>query len=134
VREPGAVPREGKRKRRAGELEKRLRDAADDAETPYSPSGCLDRVTTLHVWLERSKLLVPEKCGHFPWLEQAEVFEAQLPRFLKALGVCELRASERPSIAASFTDQQATETLKHGIVLQWPVPRARRRPRPVNDS
>ena len=44
---------------------------------------------TLHVGLERSKLMVLEDCGHFPWLEQAEVFEAQLPKFLKALGVSE---------------------------------------------
>lgn len=44
---------------------------------------------TLHVGLERSKLLVLEDCGHFPWLEQAKEFEAQLPRFMKALGVPE---------------------------------------------
>jgi proline iminopeptidase len=41
----------------------------------------------MHLCLANSKLLLIEDCGHFPWLEQAEVFEAQVPQFLKALGV-----------------------------------------------
>ena len=45
----------------------------------------------LHLCLPNSKLLVIEDCGHFVWLEQAEVFDAQVPEFLKALGVADVR-------------------------------------------
>jgi proline iminopeptidase len=41
----------------------------------------------MHLGLPNSKLLVVEDCGHFMWMEQAEVFNAQVPQFLKALGV-----------------------------------------------
>jgi proline iminopeptidase len=41
----------------------------------------------LHLCLPNSKLLLIQDCGHFPWLEQADVFNAQVPQFLKALGV-----------------------------------------------
>jgi proline iminopeptidase len=41
----------------------------------------------LHLSLSNSKLLLIEDCGHFPWLEQADTFNAQVPRFLEALGL-----------------------------------------------
>lgn len=41
----------------------------------------------LHLCLPNSKLLIIEDCGHFMWMEQAEVFNTQVPQFLKALGV-----------------------------------------------
>jgi proline iminopeptidase len=41
----------------------------------------------LHLDLPNSKLLVFEKCGHFPWMEQPEEFNAEVPRFLEALGL-----------------------------------------------
>jgi proline iminopeptidase len=40
----------------------------------------------MHLGLQNSKLLVIERCGHFPWLEQADEFNGQVPRFLEALG------------------------------------------------
>jgi pimeloyl-ACP methyl ester carboxylesterase len=39
----------------------------------------------LHLCLPNSKLLLIEDCGHFPWLEQADVFNAQVPQFLEAI-------------------------------------------------
>jgi proline iminopeptidase len=39
----------------------------------------------LHQGLPNSKLLLIEDCGHFPWLEQADAFHAQVPRFLEAM-------------------------------------------------
>jgi proline iminopeptidase len=42
---------------------------------------------SLHLGLSNSKLLIIEDCGHFMWMEQAEVFEAQVPQFLNALGL-----------------------------------------------
>jgi proline iminopeptidase len=41
----------------------------------------------LHLNLPNSKLLVIEKCGHFPWLEQPKAFFADLQAFLEALGL-----------------------------------------------
>lgn len=41
----------------------------------------------LHLSLRNSKLLLIEKSGHFPWLEQADVFNREVPRFLEALGL-----------------------------------------------
>ncbi len=41
----------------------------------------------LHLGLRNSKLLVIEKSGHFPWLEQPDEFNSQVPRFLEALGL-----------------------------------------------
>jgi pimeloyl-ACP methyl ester carboxylesterase len=41
----------------------------------------------LHLGLVKSKLLVLDDCGHFPWMEQAAEFEAQLPQYLKSLGI-----------------------------------------------
>jgi pimeloyl-ACP methyl ester carboxylesterase len=41
----------------------------------------------MHLSLPNSKLLLIEDCGHFPWLEQAEEFNSQVPRFLQALGL-----------------------------------------------
>jgi proline iminopeptidase len=41
----------------------------------------------LHLCLPNSKLLVIEDCGHFMWMEQADVFDAQVPQFLEALGL-----------------------------------------------
>jgi pimeloyl-ACP methyl ester carboxylesterase len=41
----------------------------------------------IHLSLPNSKLLLLEDCGHFPWLEQAEEFNAQAPQFLEALGL-----------------------------------------------
>jgi proline iminopeptidase len=40
----------------------------------------------LHLCLPNSKLLLIEKCGHFPWLEQPQIFFADVPVFLRALG------------------------------------------------
>jgi proline iminopeptidase len=39
----------------------------------------------LHLSLSNSKLLLIEDCGHFPWLEQADDFNVQVPRFLEAI-------------------------------------------------
>jgi proline iminopeptidase len=39
----------------------------------------------LHLSLPDSKLLLIEGAGHFPWLEQPEVFNAQVPSFLASL-------------------------------------------------
>ncbi len=41
---------------------------------------------TMHLALQNSKLLLIEECGHFPWLEQKDVFEERVPQFLQALG------------------------------------------------
>jgi pimeloyl-ACP methyl ester carboxylesterase len=41
----------------------------------------------LHLCLPNSKLLLVEDCGHFMWLEQADEFNAQVPKFLQALGL-----------------------------------------------
>jgi proline iminopeptidase len=41
----------------------------------------------LHLCLPNSKLLLIEDCGHFPWLEQADTFKSQVPKFLEALGL-----------------------------------------------
>jgi len=39
----------------------------------------------LHLCLPNSKLLLIEKAGHFPWLEQPDTFFADVPEFLRAL-------------------------------------------------
>ena len=41
----------------------------------------------MHLNLPNSKLLVIEKCGHFPWLEQPKAFFEEVPAYLEALGV-----------------------------------------------
>lgn len=41
----------------------------------------------IHLTLPNSKLLLIEKSGHFPWMEQPAVFEKQVPEFLVALGL-----------------------------------------------
>jgi proline iminopeptidase len=41
----------------------------------------------MHLGLPNSKLLIFEDCGHFMWMEKAEAFDAQVPQFLKALGL-----------------------------------------------
>jgi proline iminopeptidase len=41
----------------------------------------------LHLCLPNSKLLIIEKAGHYPWMEQPEEFFTQAPQFLKALGM-----------------------------------------------
>jgi len=41
----------------------------------------------IHLSLPNSKLLLMEDCGHFVWLEQAEEFNAQAPKFLETLGL-----------------------------------------------
>lgn len=38
----------------------------------------------LHLWLPNSKLLLIENAGHFPWMEQPEVFFEDVPAFLKS--------------------------------------------------
>ena len=40
----------------------------------------------MHLALPNSKLLLIEDSGHFPWMEQREVFELKVPEFLDALG------------------------------------------------
>jgi len=47
----------------------------------------IDDAMDLHSGLSNSKLLLIEKSGHFPWLEQPEIFEARVPAFLQALGL-----------------------------------------------
>lgn len=42
---------------------------------------------TMHLAFPNSKLLLIEDCGHFMWMEQADAFDAQVPRFLAALGL-----------------------------------------------
>jgi proline iminopeptidase len=39
----------------------------------------------IHLSLAYSKLLLIEDAGHFPWLEQAEAFNAQVPQFLASM-------------------------------------------------
>ena len=46
-----------------------------------------EAATAMHLGLPNSKLLLIEECGHFPWLEQPEVFAARVPKFLRALGL-----------------------------------------------
>lgn len=46
-----------------------------------------EQARRMHLALPNSKLLLIEKCGHFPWMEQPETFEAQVPAFLEALGL-----------------------------------------------
>jgi proline iminopeptidase len=41
----------------------------------------------IHLSLRNSKLLLIEKSGHFPWLEQSKAFFEGVPLFLEALGV-----------------------------------------------
>jgi proline iminopeptidase len=41
----------------------------------------------MHLCLPNSKLLIIEDCGHFMWMEQADVFNAQVPQFLKVFGL-----------------------------------------------
>ena len=41
----------------------------------------------MHLAFPNSKLLLIEDCGHFMWMEQGDVFNAQVPRFLAALGL-----------------------------------------------
>jgi proline iminopeptidase len=43
----------------------------------------------IHLALPRSKLLLIEQCGHFPWMEQRDEFFREAGRFLDALGVKE---------------------------------------------
>lgn len=43
----------------------------------------------LHLCLPNSKLLLIENAGHFPWLEQSDVFFSDVPVFLKALNSVE---------------------------------------------
>jgi proline iminopeptidase len=43
--------------------------------------------TEMHLALRNSKLLLIEQAGHFPWMEQPEVFEARVTDFLHALGL-----------------------------------------------
>jgi pimeloyl-ACP methyl ester carboxylesterase len=47
----------------------------------------VESARTLHLALSNSKLLVIEECGHFPWMEQSQVFETRVPQFLAALGL-----------------------------------------------
>lgn len=48
-----------------------------------------ESATIMHLALPNSKLLLIEKCGHFPWLEQPSIFETRVSEFLQALGLCE---------------------------------------------
>ena len=43
--------------------------------------------TALHLALPNSKLLLIEASGHFPWMEQPEVFERRVSEFLHTMGV-----------------------------------------------
>ncbi len=43
--------------------------------------------TRMHLHLPHSKLLVIEHAGHFPWIEQSNVFQGEVPEFLTALGL-----------------------------------------------
>ncbi len=54
---------------------------ADDI-TPGSPVAAKH----IHFFLKNSKLLVIEKAGHFPWMEQPKVFFTDVPAFLGPLG------------------------------------------------
>jgi proline iminopeptidase len=46
-----------------------------------------ESATPMHLALQNSKLLVIEESGHFPWMEQREVFERRVPEFLQELGL-----------------------------------------------
>ncbi len=56
---------------------------AGDKDAFCPPSAARNR----HLAFPNSKLLLIEDCGHFMWMEQADVFHAQVPRFLAALGL-----------------------------------------------
>ncbi len=81
-----------------------FRGARDSNRSQYDLTGQLKRVKapalivagdndllplatakTLHLSLPNSKLLVIENAGHFPWLEQPDVFFSDVPVFLQAL-------------------------------------------------
>lgn len=53
---------------------------ADDI-TPSSPVAARH----IHFFLKNSKLLVIEEAGHFPWMEQPEIFFTDVPTFLAQL-------------------------------------------------
>ena len=46
-----------------------------------------ESATILHLALPNSKLLLIEDAGHFPWMEQPEVFNARVPEFLATMNV-----------------------------------------------
>jgi proline iminopeptidase len=46
-----------------------------------------ESATILHLALPNSKLLLIEDAGHFPWMEQPEVFNTRVPEFLAAMNV-----------------------------------------------
>lgn len=46
-----------------------------------------EAATALHLALPNSKLLLIEASGHFPWMEQPEVFETRVSEFLRVMGV-----------------------------------------------
>jgi proline iminopeptidase len=54
-----------------------------DDDIVCSPEAAI----TLHLALPNSKLLLIEDCGHFPWMEQPEVFEKKVSQFLRSMGV-----------------------------------------------
>ena len=56
---------------------------AGDKDAFCPPSAARE----MHLGFSNSKLLLIEDCGHFMWMEQADVFNAQVPRFLEALGL-----------------------------------------------
>jgi proline iminopeptidase len=43
--------------------------------------------TLMHLALPNSKLLLIEDSGHFPWMEQREVFDRKVPEFVDAMGL-----------------------------------------------
>jgi len=72
------------------DLRRRLKDLSaptlivvGDDDIVCSPESA----TALHLALPRSKLLLIEDCGHFPWMEQAEAFETRISQFLHVMGV-----------------------------------------------
>jgi proline iminopeptidase len=56
---------------------------AGDKDAFCPPSAARE----MHLRFSNSKLLIIDNCGHFMWMEQADVFNAQVPQFLAALGL-----------------------------------------------
>jgi proline iminopeptidase len=55
-----------------------------------------ESATAMHLALSDSKLLLIEDCGHFPWMEQPQVFEKRVPEFLHVLGLATSKNLSRP--------------------------------------
>jgi proline iminopeptidase len=65
----------------------------------------------LHLCLPSSKLLLIENAGHFPWLEQPEVFFRDVPAFLEALAPGLIRPEGDPSTQTAAGTQSPSKSF-----------------------